>query len=78
MCIQEERERKRLEQLERKKEAQKLLTEEIASIHTIKPPAAAKLTRAEIQAQQERMAAAGMSTNSSHAGLTLSLSQLSL
>ncbi|KAK2178620.1 hypothetical protein NP493_537g00032 [Ridgeia piscesae] len=54
----EERERKRLEQLERKKEAQKLLTEEIASIHTIKPPAAAKLTRAEIQAQQERMAAA--------------------
>lgn len=53
----EERERKRLEQLERKKEAQKLLTEELASIHPLKPATAAKLTRAEIQVQQERMAA---------------------
>ena len=58
-CLKEERERKRLETLERKKEAQKMLTEEVESIHTLKPPTSAKLTRADIQTQQDMMAAAG-------------------
>ncbi|KAL4227620.1 hypothetical protein ACF0H5_013061 [Mactra antiquata] len=50
----EDKEKKRLEQLERKKELAKLADEEMDSIKAAKPKAAAKLSRAEIEAQQER------------------------
>ena len=54
------REKKKLEQLERKKEKEKLLEDEMASLKSAKPTPA-KVTRAEIAANREREAAEGMS-----------------
>ena len=54
---QEEKEKKRLEQLERKKELQQLHDEEMSSIKGCKQPQASKVTRATIQANQEKIEA---------------------
>ncbi|XP_046574387.1 coiled-coil domain-containing protein 124-like [Haliotis rubra] len=54
----EDKEKKRLEQVEKKKELQQLHDEEMSKLKSAKPVAAAKLTRAEIAAQQERLQAA--------------------
>lgn len=51
---QEEIERKRLQQLEKKAEAKALLEKELSSIKIGGKQPAAKLTRAEIQAETER------------------------
>lgn len=51
----EEKEKKRLEQLEHKKELAKLHDEEMDSIKAAKPKAAQKLTRAQIEVQQEKL-----------------------
>ncbi len=56
---QEEAERKRQEALERKKENDRLYTEERESLKAAKPEPKAKLTRADIAAHQEKMAAQG-------------------
>jgi hypothetical protein len=53
----EDREKKRVEALERKQEKQKLLEEEMAGMKSAKASAPKKLTRAEIEAERERMAA---------------------
>lgn len=53
----DDKEKKRLEQLEKKKELQRLADEEMNSIKSAKPAAAEKMTRAQIQAQQERLQA---------------------
>lgn len=53
--MQEDREKKRLEQLEHKKELAQLAEEEMDSIKANKPAAAQKMSRAQIAAQQEQM-----------------------
>lgn len=60
--IQEDKEKKRLEQLERKKELQKLHDEEMESIKAKKPPTCDKLTRAQIaeHVEKERKVAQGI------------------
>ncbi|WAQ97775.1 C124A-like protein [Mya arenaria] len=50
----EDKEKKRVEQLERKKELAKMADEELEAIKAAKPRAAQKLTRAQIEAEQER------------------------
>lgn len=59
MYMQEEREKKRNEQLARKKEAQKMLEEEESTL-PVKPQLqpSAKVTRAEIEAHRAAQAAA--------------------
>ncbi len=59
LFTQEEAERKRQEALERKKENDRLYTEERESMKAAKPEPKAKLTRADIAAHQEKMAAQG-------------------
>ena len=51
---QEEKEKKREEQLAKKKELQQMAEEEMAAIKTVKPKTQEKVTRAQIEAQQER------------------------
>ena len=58
MCEQDEKEKKRLEQLERKKELQRLADEEMSSLKGAKANPT-KVTRALIQANQEQLAAEG-------------------
>nr|KAG5697357.1 hypothetical protein BaRGS_004083 [Batillaria attramentaria] len=53
----EDKEKKRLEQLEKKKELQRLADEEMSSLKGAKPVTQEKLTRAQIQAHQERLQA---------------------
>ena len=59
--LQEDKEKKRLELLDRKKELQKLHDEEMESIKARKPATVDKLTRAQIveHVEKERRAAAG-------------------
>ena len=58
LCCQDEKEKKRLEQLERKKELQRLAEEEMNSLKGAKANPT-KVTRALIQANQEQLAAEG-------------------
>lgn len=51
----EDKEKKRVEQLERKKELAKMADEEMDSIKSAKPKAAQKMTRAQIEIQQEKL-----------------------
>jgi len=71
----EEKEKKRLEQLERKKELQQLHDEEMSSIKGCKQPQASKVTRATIQANQEKIEAeakaAKLQTQLSHTEVPL-------
>lgn len=50
----EDKEKKREEQLAKKKELQEMAEEEMAAIKTVKPKTQEKVTRAQIEAQQER------------------------
>lgn len=61
----DDKERKRIEQMERKKELQKLHDEEMESINSKKPVIVEKLTRAQIaeQAERDRQAAAAAEVN---------------
>lgn len=59
--MQEDKEKRRLEQLEKKKENARLLEEESATLKTAKPAASSKVTRAEIETNRARMAAEGTS-----------------
>ena len=61
----DDKERKRIEQMERKKELQKLHDEEMESIKSKKPVTAEKITRAQIaeQGERERQAAAAAEVN---------------
>lgn len=54
LILQEDKEKKRLDQLERKKELAKLAEDEMDGLKSAKPKTAEKLTRAQIQATQER------------------------
>ncbi|XP_071118646.1 coiled-coil domain-containing protein 124-like [Haliotis cracherodii] len=54
----EDKEKRRLDQVEKKKELQQLHDEEMSKLKSAKPVAAAKLTRADIASQQERLQAA--------------------
>ena len=54
-------EKKRQDQLEKKREKEKLYQEEMESMKSAKSEVKPKLTRAEIVAHQEQMAAQGMS-----------------
>jgi hypothetical protein len=62
----EEKEKKRVEQLERKKEVQKLAEDEVAAIKPVKQQqqmTAAKLTRADIEAHQEKLTATSIAAS---------------
>ena len=54
LVFQDEREKKRLEQLERKKELAVMADTEMESIKAAKPRAAQKMTRAQIETDQEK------------------------
>ena len=56
--FQDDKEKKRLEQLEKKKELQRLAEEEMSSLKGAKAPSA-KVTRAEIQSNMARLEAEG-------------------
>ena len=62
MCIldirslQDDKEKKRLEALQRKKEKEQMLEEEMASIKSAKPAPAPKVTRAQIESQKAKEA----------------------
>ncbi len=58
--VQDAQEKKRQEQLERKKENERLYQEEVESMKSAKAEVKPKLTRAEIAAHQETMAAEGL------------------
>lgn len=53
----DEKEKKRLEQLEHKKELARLAEEEMEKVKAAKPKTAAKVTRSQIESNQERMKA---------------------
>lgn len=53
----EDKEKKRVDQLERKKELQRMAEEEMSSLKGAKPTTAAKMTRAQVQANMDRLEA---------------------
>lgn len=60
---QETKEKKRVELMEKKKELQRLADEEMSQMKGAKQDTLSKLTRAQIQANRERLEAEGMSYN---------------
>ena len=54
--LQDDKEKKRLEALQRKKEKEQMLEEEMASIKSAKPAPAPKVTRAQIESQKAKEA----------------------